>query len=103
MSELFIMKTHEELKQIKAECQALAAKLKELSDDELKEVTGGLQDASIRIRGAAALNAQSPLYIIDGAGENDKNPQAGIPGLENIGPYAMVGGIPLDSDSKLKS
>lgn len=73
MSELFIMKTHEELKQIKAECQALAAKLKELSDDELKEVTGGLL------------------------------PQAGIPGLENIGPYAMVCGIPLDSDSKLKS
>ena len=96
MSELFIMKTHEELKQIKAECQALAAKLKELSDDELKEVTGV-------IHLAATLNAQSPLYIIDGAGENDKNTQAGIPGLENIGPYAMVCGIPLDSDSKLKS
>lgn len=35
------MKTKEELNQLKEEYNALTAKLKELSDDELKQVTGG--------------------------------------------------------------
>ena len=35
------MKTPEELNSIKAEFEALSAKLAELSDDELKEVFGG--------------------------------------------------------------
>ena len=34
-------KTKEELDQIKQECEALVSKLKELTDDELKLVTGG--------------------------------------------------------------
>ena len=35
------MKTKEELKEIKAEVEALDKKLEELTDEELKEVTGG--------------------------------------------------------------
>lgn len=35
------MKTKEELKKLSAECETLAKKLNELTDDELKEVTGG--------------------------------------------------------------
>ena len=35
------MKTQEELTQLKTEYETLNNKLKELSDDELKEVTGG--------------------------------------------------------------
>ena len=35
-------KTKEELDQLKQECESLASKLKELNDDELKQVTGGL-------------------------------------------------------------
>ena len=34
-------KTKEELDQLKQECESLASKLKELTDDELKQVTGG--------------------------------------------------------------
>lgn len=34
-------KTQEELKQLKQEYESLSNKLKELSDDELKQVTGG--------------------------------------------------------------
>ena len=34
-------KTKEELDQLKQECETLANKLKELTDDELKQVTGG--------------------------------------------------------------
>ena len=37
------MKTKEELKQIKEEVETLGKKLEELSEDELKEVTGGLK------------------------------------------------------------
>ena len=50
------MKTKEELKQIKEEVETLGKKLKELSEDELKEVTGGVvlhvsdQNDSIRIQ-----------------------------------------------------
>lgn len=35
------MKTKEELQDLKKECEDLARKLKELSEDELKEVAGG--------------------------------------------------------------
>ena len=35
------MKTQEELKELKQEYEALTAKLKELTEDELKEITGG--------------------------------------------------------------
>ena len=34
-------KTKEELDQLKQECESLVSKLKELTDDELKQVTGG--------------------------------------------------------------
>ena len=35
-------KTKEELDQLKQECESLVSKLKELTDDELKQVTGGV-------------------------------------------------------------
>lgn len=35
-------KTKEELDQLKQECESLTNKLKELTDDELKQVTGGV-------------------------------------------------------------
>ena len=44
-------KTQEELKQLKEEYEALNDKLKDLSDEELKQVTGGsiqLSDIDIR-------------------------------------------------------
>ena len=66
-------KTEKELKALKEEYKTLSNKLKELTEDELKEIKGGLEDM----------------------------PATTIPGLEAIGPFA-VGGIPLDSDSKLK-
>ena len=40
MEEL-IMKTEKELKEIKEQIEALNAKLNELTDDELEQVTGG--------------------------------------------------------------
>lgn len=76
------MKTKEELNQLKTEYEALNTKLQELTEDELKQVTGG-----------AALEQDNTT---------PKQQEPDIPGLEFIGPYA-VGGIPLDSDSKLKS
>lgn len=36
------MKTKEELEQIKKECESLAIKLNELSEDELKEISVGV-------------------------------------------------------------
>ena len=36
------MKAKEELEKLKEECMVLNSKLKELNDDELKEVTGGI-------------------------------------------------------------
>lgn len=62
-------KTKEELNKLKQEYETLTDKLKELNEDELKEVASGYEPIDIH-------------------------------GLEAIGPYA-VGGIPLDSDSKL--
>lgn len=56
------MKTQEELNQLKQEYESLTAKLSELSEDELNQVTGG------------------GLCMIP-KGLND------IPGLEPIGPY----------------
>ena len=38
------MKTKEELNQLKQEYETLNAKLKELTEDELKMVTGGLKE-----------------------------------------------------------
>ena len=38
------MKTQEELKKIKKEYETLTTKLKELTEDELKMVTGGLKE-----------------------------------------------------------
>lgn len=38
------MKTNEELKQLKQEYENLKTKLKELNEDELKEITGGSND-----------------------------------------------------------
>ena len=43
------MKTKDELNQLKKEYEALNNKLKELSEDELKEVSGGLPDGWIII------------------------------------------------------
>lgn len=40
------MKTQEELKQIKEEYDLLKSKLNELNDDELKQVTGGINRAA---------------------------------------------------------
>lgn len=37
------MKTKEELNELKKECKVLTTKLKELSDDELKQVVGGFK------------------------------------------------------------
>ena len=39
---IIMAKTKEELQQLKKECEALNNKLKELTEDELKEVTGGI-------------------------------------------------------------
>lgn len=39
-------KTQEELNELKAKCETLSAKLQELSEDELKEVTGGSTSGS---------------------------------------------------------
>ena len=82
-------KTKEELKELKQEFETLNNKLKELTEDELKQVTGGY-DPFEKLEGGTNQDVSTPRHqILD------------IPGLETIGPYA-VGGIPLDSDSKLK-
>ena len=80
-------KTKEELKKIKEECEALNNKLKELTEDELKEVTGGA------------------------IGEWNNIEHSGID-IKNKGNYSIFygesitnneNGIPLPSDEKLKS
>lgn len=42
------MKTREELNEIKNEVDALSEKLKELSEEEMKEVTGGMKIVVIK-------------------------------------------------------
>ena len=68
------MKTQEELQQLKNEYESLTTKLKELTEDELKEVSGGL----------------IPIIF----SENLK---------ESLTESGVKSYIPLDSDSKLKS
>lgn len=91
-------KTKEELNALRKECESLVTKLHELTEDEINMVTGGAhgqsisevigeakanridldKDMKIRIRGAGGINeGGNPLYVVDG--------------------------IPLDTDSKLKS
>ena len=86
------MKTKEELKALKEEYITLTTKLKELNEDELKELSGGVAyDPFVKHKETTNQDVATPSHdtIV-------------IRGLETIGPYA-VGGIPLDSDSKLKS
>ena len=54
-------KTKEELDQLKQECESLASKLKELTDDELKQVTGGL---STELQGPIAVVAYSYTNLV---------------------------------------
>lgn len=42
-------KTKEELNTIKKEYEALTAKLKELNDEELKQVTGGAEEHNVMV------------------------------------------------------
>ena len=54
------MKTQEELNVIKSEVDKLNAKLEELTEDELKEVTGGAQECDEYL--SAKRSAKSSLY-----------------------------------------
>ena len=62
------MKTQEELNELKEEYQALTLKLKELSDDELKIVTGGFETPDynkqfeINVYGKDTPNFEPPSY-----------------------------------------
>lgn len=59
---LFMKKTKEELNQLKSEYETLNTKLKELSDEELKEVVGGSWlDALNKIGKAMQQNAKQVL------------------------------------------
>lgn len=78
-----MVKTKEELMQLKNEYESLNNKLQNLSKEELDEIVGGYVSS-------------------DEYGTRPSTQEPIIHGLEIIGPYA-VGGIPLDSDSKLKS
>lgn len=86
------MKTNEELKELKQECEVMNSKLRELSDDELNLVTGGINntsfgflpgvifpfitggpmmsahdEVSVRVRGGGSITqSNEPLYIVDG-------------------------------------
>ena len=42
------MKTAEELKKLKQEIEALSAKLHELTEEELEQVTGGTSDGNVK-------------------------------------------------------
>lgn len=56
-------KTKEELNEIKKDCESLNTKLNELSEDELKEVTGGLlasADFKSDFSKVISLNQNSP-------------------------------------------
>ena len=56
-------KTKEELKELKQEIETLTFKLRELSDDELKEVTGGLgNDIAPKDRDIAMVFQNYALY-----------------------------------------
>ena len=56
-------KTKEELKELKQELETLTFKLRELSDDELKEVTGGLDnDITPKDRDIAMVFQNYALY-----------------------------------------
>ena len=85
-------KTKEELNELKQECKEMGSKLRELSDDELNLVTGGINnvligyisgliiptvtggsvipmygETSIRVRGGGSITqSNEPLYIVDG-------------------------------------
>ena len=44
-------KTKQELQQLKSECEDMSKKLNELSEDELKEVTGGtIWDIAVKLK-----------------------------------------------------
>ena len=71
------MKTREELNELKNELESVAFKLKELNDDELSMVTGGVAGVdvctarpgkgfAVYIRGIGTVNQSQPLVIIDG-------------------------------------
>ena len=67
-------KTQEELNQLKNKYESLTNKLKELTNEELIQVTGGTNvqsviedNPNITIRGASSINQDSqPLYVVDG-------------------------------------
>ena len=49
------MKTKEEIEELKKECETLATKLSELSEEELKQVTGGTDIPGLEKIGPFAL------------------------------------------------
>ena len=60
-------KTQEELNQLKQECKTLANKLKELNDDELELVAGGIRDeiSASGLTKVGLLIAYGECYITD--------------------------------------
>ena len=61
------MKTQEELNELKQECESLANKLKELTDDELKLVIGGTAKWVYTVGGALALKESSASTMLKAA------------------------------------
>ena len=75
------MKTQEELTQIKTEYETLNNKLKELTDDELKEITGGTNFMGI-IQGTIAVGTTGIIMgLVSPQSTNtaDKETEPGIP------------------------
>ena len=57
------MKTQEELKELKNEYETLNNKLKELSEDELKLVTGGTQESDENLLKPFGMRTGGDIYI----------------------------------------
>ncbi len=56
-------KTQDELKELKEEYEKLNEKLKELSDDELKLVTGGTQENDENLSNPVGMRTGGDIYI----------------------------------------
>ena len=69
-------KTKEELNQLKEEYKTLTAKLKELTEDELNVVTGGLvpnKEFKVDIRGFGTIGSATSLLIEDEIDKGNTN------------------------------
>ena len=116
------MKTKEELNELKNEYETLTTKLQELSEDELDEVTGGVNiwDIGVKLKerfNTGLLGSNQEGNELSFIGKRGKNGKPTMPLWDNVcsefsknteqssGGAIYASGsinIPLDSDQKLK-